>query len=81
MAKPDYSVYTVIKKDGREDYWLNIGAAFAHGNGEGYNVLLQALPIDGKLVLRKYVEKKDEQPPPEQDEPKRKEYENKSRGR
>jgi hypothetical protein len=26
--------------------------AFAHEDGEGFNVHLDALPIDGKLVLR-----------------------------
>jgi hypothetical protein len=49
--------FTVIKRDGQDDFWLAIGAAFEHQNGEGYNVILQALPIpngDGqcKIVLR-----------------------------
>jgi hypothetical protein len=30
--------------------------AFRHENGEGYNVLLQAMPLDGKLVMRLYKE-------------------------
>ena len=49
-------------------YWLSIGAAFEHADGKGYNVILQALPIDGKLVLR--VPKSDEEdnrPPPRRD--------------
>lgn len=54
MARPSHRVYTVIKRDGKEDFWLNIGVAFPHDDGEGLNVLLQALPIDGKLVLRTY---------------------------
>lgn len=49
--------FTVIKREGQDDFWLPIGAAFAHQNGEGFNVILQALPItdkDGqcKIVLR-----------------------------
>ena len=47
-----YRAYTVIKRDGQDDYWLPIGAAFAHADQEGYNIVLQALPIDGKVVLR-----------------------------
>lgn len=32
--------------------WLRIGAAFPHTDGKGFNVVLHALPTDGKLVLR-----------------------------
>ncbi len=64
MAKPAFRAYSVIKRsDDKEDYWLNIGAAFEHEDGEGMNVLLQALPIDGKLVLRRYKEEVEEEKP------------------
>ena len=33
-------------------FGCNIGAAFMHQDGDGYNIVLQALPIDGKIVLR-----------------------------
>jgi len=45
-----------------KNYWLNIGAAFPHEDGQGFNLMLQALPIDGKLVLRTYKEGEDESP-------------------
>jgi hypothetical protein len=61
MSAPAYRAYTVIKREGKEDYWLNLGVAFRHEDGEGFNILLQALPIDAKLVLRTYKEKPDEQ--------------------
>jgi hypothetical protein len=60
--QPIYQAYTVVKRDGQDDYWLNIGAAFEHADGNGLNVLLQALPINGKLVLRPPKEV-GEQPP------------------
>ena len=49
-----YRVYSVIQRPKAEDYWLNIGAAFPHEDGQGFNLLLQALPLhgNGKLVLR-----------------------------
>jgi hypothetical protein len=48
-----YRAYTVIKRgDGQDPFWLAIGAAFMHEDGDGYNIVLQALPIDGKIVLR-----------------------------
>lgn len=65
MAKPAYRAYTVIKRDGKEDFWLNLGVAFEHEDHGGYNLLLQALPIDGKLVLRRYKEDEEEEAPEE----------------
>ena len=50
--QPTYQAYTVVKRDGQDDFWLNIGAAFMHQDGDGFNVMLQALPINGKIVLR-----------------------------
>lgn len=64
---PLYRAYTVIERDkGAAPFWLNIGSAFAHKDGKGFNVILQALPINnGKLVLRLY----EEQPPQDSKEP------------
>ncbi len=62
MAKPAYRAYTVIKREGKDDYWLNLGVAFPHEDGEGFNLLLQALPIDGKIVLRTYKEEEADEP-------------------
>ncbi len=63
MATPAYRAYTVIKREGKDDYWLNLGVAFGHEDGEGFNLLLQALPTDGKLVLRRYKEDPEEEKP------------------
>ncbi len=61
MSAPAYRAYTVIKRDGKDDYWLNLGVAFPHDDGEGFNLLLQAQPLDGKIVLRTYKEREEEQ--------------------
>jgi len=57
--QPSHRAYTVVKRDGQDDFWIAIGAAFKHGDGDGdgFNVILQALPLpdrDGqcKIVLR-----------------------------
>jgi hypothetical protein len=50
--QPTYQAYTVVKRESQDDFWLNIGAAFMHQDGDGFNVVLQALPINGKIVLR-----------------------------
>ena len=61
MASPAYRAYTVVKREGKDDFWLNIGVAFAHEDGDGFNLLLQALLIDAKVVLRTYKEKPEDQ--------------------
>ncbi len=56
--QPTYRAYTVVKRgEGQEDFWLAIGAAFKHQSGDGFNVVLQSLPMPGpdgqcKIVLR-----------------------------
>jgi hypothetical protein len=55
--QPSHRAFTVIKREGQDDFWLAIGAAFPHQSGDGFNIILQALPIpdgDGvcKIVLR-----------------------------
>ena len=69
MAKPAYRAYTVIKRPAKDDgsnndFWLNLGVAFAHEDGGGFNLLLQALPLDGKIVLRTYKEDEAEEEKP-----------------
>jgi hypothetical protein len=58
---PAYRAYTVIKREGKDDYWLNIGVCFAHEDKDGFNLLLQAMPLDGKIVLRTYKESEEEE--------------------
>ena len=54
-----YHVYSIVPRPKQDDYWLNIGVAFPHDDGQGLNVMLQALPLptgtgDCKIVLRAY---------------------------
>jgi hypothetical protein len=63
--QPSFQAYTVVKREGQDDFWLNIGAAFMHQDGDGYNVLLQALPVNGKLVLRPPKDASEQAPPRE----------------
>jgi hypothetical protein len=50
--QPSHRAYSVIKREGQDDFWLNLGLAFPHKDGKGLNVILQAYPLDGKIVLR-----------------------------
>ena len=57
-SKPAYRVYTVEDREDTDDaFWTQIGAAFAHADKQGMNIVLRALPLDGRLVLRKYTDK------------------------
>ncbi|HTW50363.1 MAG TPA: hypothetical protein VME45_00515 [Stellaceae bacterium] len=49
---PTHRAYSVIKRDGQDDYWLNLGLVFQHKDGNGFNIILQAFPLDGKIVCR-----------------------------
>jgi len=35
----------------RHRRWIRVGAAFPHREGGGLNIMLDALPLDGKLVV------------------------------
>ncbi len=64
--EPTHRAYSVIKRDGQDDFWLNVGLAFPHKDGKGFNIILQAFPLDGKLVLRAIEEEepeRNERPP------------------
>lgn len=50
--RPDFEAF-VVEGDGDDAYWTKIGGAWSHENGEGLTVRLTALPLSGKLVLRK----------------------------
>lgn len=39
--------------------WTKVGVAFPHSDGKGYRVVLQALPVDGVIVLRLHEPKAD----------------------
>ena len=54
--QPTHRVYSVIRREGQDDFWLNLGLAFPHKDGKGFNLMLQSLPIDGKLVCREIGE-------------------------
>jgi hypothetical protein len=62
-----YRVYSIVPRNKQDDYWLNIGVAFPpHDDGQGFNVMLQALPLstgvgECKVVLRAYDPKQHEE--------------------
>lgn len=47
-----YSVREYEANGEKKSDWTRIGVAFSHADGKGFNVLIQAVPLDGKMVLR-----------------------------
>ncbi len=56
--KPTHRVYTIIG-EGDQAIWRELGAAWLHADGKGFNLDLAALPINGRLVMRLIEPKKD----------------------
>jgi len=57
--QPTHRAYSVIRREGQDDFWLNLGLVFAHNDGKGFNIMLQAFPLDGKIVCREVTEDKE----------------------
>jgi hypothetical protein len=54
-TRPTHRVYAVAKKDGAEKgHWTEIGAAWPHGDGKGFNIKLNLVPLAPglQIVLR-----------------------------
>ncbi|GAB3732340.1 hypothetical protein GCM10028816_30400 [Spirosoma lituiforme] len=50
---PSHIVYSVKQKDGSDKaVWIKVGAAWAHSDGEGLNLILNLLGQDINLTIR-----------------------------
>jgi hypothetical protein len=50
--KPSFIAYTVKNRGkGKSAIWTRIGAAWPHADSPGFSIELEALPVDGRLVL------------------------------
>lgn len=53
LKRPFMLAYTVKPIDGgRNSIWSKIGAAWSHKDGQGFEVRMDAVPVDGRIVLR-----------------------------
>ena len=51
-ARPSHIAYHVRENDEGKAFFNRVGSAFAHKDGKGFNILLDAAPVDGKVTLR-----------------------------
>jgi hypothetical protein len=54
-----YHVREFTTREGKKSAWTRIGSAWAHGDGQGFNVQIECLPLDGRISLRVVSEKKE----------------------
>jgi hypothetical protein len=55
--RPTHIAYQI--RDGKDEgIWTRIGAAWRHKDGKGFNLQLDAVPLDGRITLREASETK-----------------------
>jgi len=54
--KPRHRLYRVVR-DGDQAIWTPIGAVWPNKDGKGFNLSCDAVPLQGRLVLRAIVER------------------------
>lgn len=54
--KPTHRLYRVIG-DGETANWTPIGAAWPNRDGHGFSISCDAIPLQGRIVMREITEK------------------------
>lgn len=57
---PSHSVY-LVEGDKENAFWTKIGSAWLHKDGDGFNVQMTAIPLTGRIVIRKRKPKQADQ--------------------
>lgn len=54
--KPTHRLYRV-DGEGKNANWTAIGAAWPNRDGEGFSILCDAVPLQGRIVMRRIAER------------------------
>ena len=57
--KPSHIAYSIRDREGKDSKWTEIGVAFPHKDGKGFNVQLSAIPLDGNIQIRVATDRKE----------------------
>ena len=49
---PSHIAYQVREGEDGKSFFNRVGSAFEHKDGQGFNVLLDSVPVDGRVTLR-----------------------------
>ncbi len=50
--RPSFIAYSVTNRKDKDANWRQIGAAFPHNDGNGFDILLDVTPLSGRITLR-----------------------------
>lgn len=56
---PSHVAYQVREREGKKAIWTRIGSAWSHADSKGFNIQLDAVPLDGRVTLRTVEDKQD----------------------
>lgn len=56
--KPEYLAYNVQESRDGKGHWSQVGAAWAHRDGQGYDIQLSSVPVNGRVILRELREER-----------------------
>ena len=56
--KPPFIAYSVREREGKDSKWTEIGVAFPHKDGLGFDVLYEVVPLNGRITVRTSESKK-----------------------
>ena len=57
--QPSHIAYHVRDREGQKAIFTRIGAAWPHKDGNGFNIQIESVPLDGRITLRVASEKKE----------------------
>ena len=60
LQHPTHRAYVTVGygKDQSDTYWKEIGAAWMHSDGKGFALILDMIPMNRRITIRKSVPKK-----------------------
>jgi hypothetical protein len=50
-ARPTYRIFNVTKDTENKSVWTEIGAAWSHSDGKGFNLKFSATPAEGAAIV------------------------------
>ena len=50
--KPSHIAYSIRDREGKDSKWTEIGVAFPHKDGKGFDILFDVVPLNGRIAVR-----------------------------
>ncbi len=50
--KPSHTAYSIRERGDKDAKWTEIGVAFPHKDGKGFDILCDVVPLSGRITIR-----------------------------